>query len=216
MAGEGEARPRRGGRSTSRSDASERLHRHHRVLGPQPPDDVRFASDGRVFVAENSGMMMVFDNLNDQTPTVVADLSNQVDDYWDRGLLGLALDPNFPAKPYSMCSTRWTRRRADGTDWNDGCPTPPGPTTDGCVATAGSCKSTLSDTMWVAEDAGHRPGASSSRATRSAIWASARRIAVRERRRGGELQLCGLRPGGGSRLTPSTRAATPPEGLAER
>ena len=64
------------------------------------PTNVRFASDGRVFVAEKSGVVVVFDSLADQTPTVVADLSKQVDDYWDRGLLGLALDPNFPTNPY--------------------------------------------------------------------------------------------------------------------
>ena len=64
------------------------------------PTNLRFASDGRIFVAEKSGLLVVFDSLADQTPTVVADLRTQVDDYWDRGLLGLALDPNFPATPY--------------------------------------------------------------------------------------------------------------------
>ena len=98
------------------------------------PTAVRFASDGRVFVAEKSGLLVVFDSLADSTPTVVADLRTQVDDYWDRGLLGLALDPNFPTSPYV-----YLLYAADappgGTHptWNDACPSPPGPTTDGCV-----------------------------------------------------------------------------------
>src|SRR5262245_2902549 len=64
------------------------------------PTNFRFASDGRIFVAEKSGLIKVFDNLSDTTPTIFADLRSQVDDYWDRGLLGLALDPNFPTAPY--------------------------------------------------------------------------------------------------------------------
>ena len=98
------------------------------------PTNVRFASDGRVFVAEKSGLLLVFDSLADQTPTVVADLSSQVDDYWDRGLLGLALDPNFPTSPYVyLLYTADAPPGGTAPTWNDACPTPPGPTTDGCV-----------------------------------------------------------------------------------
>jgi hypothetical protein len=61
---------------------------------------VRFASDGRVFVAEKNGRINVFDSLTDTTPTVVADLNVNVYNFWDRGLLGLAPDPNFPTNPY--------------------------------------------------------------------------------------------------------------------
>jgi glucose/arabinose dehydrogenase len=98
------------------------------------PTNVRFASDGRVFVAEKSGLLVVFDSLTDQTPTVVADLTTQVDDYWDRGLLGLALDPNFPTNPYVyLMYTADAPPGGTAPTWNDACPTPPGPTTDGCV-----------------------------------------------------------------------------------
>ncbi len=45
-------------------------------------------------------MIKVFDNLSDTTPTVFANLSMNVHNFWDRGLLGLELDPNFPANPY--------------------------------------------------------------------------------------------------------------------
>jgi Glucose / Sorbosone dehydrogenase len=53
-----------------------------------------------VFVAEKSGLLKVFDNLNDTTATVVADLRTNVHNFWDRGMLGMALDPQFPQRPY--------------------------------------------------------------------------------------------------------------------
>ena len=42
----------------------------------------------------------MFASLNATTPTIFADLTTQVYDNFDRGLLGMALDPAFPAKPY--------------------------------------------------------------------------------------------------------------------
>ena len=68
--------------------------------GLQAPTAVAFASDGRVFVAEQAGIVKVFASLSDTTPTVFADLRTEVNDYRERGLLGLALDPAFPARPY--------------------------------------------------------------------------------------------------------------------
>src|SRR5215207_7282895 len=64
------------------------------------PTAVRFAADGRVFVAEKRGVVKVFDSLTDPTPDVFADLNVNVHNFWDRGLLGMALDPDFPAQPY--------------------------------------------------------------------------------------------------------------------
>ena len=98
------------------------------------PTAVRFASDGRVFVAEKSGLLEEFDSLSDSTPTQVADFRTEIDDYWDRGLLGLALDPNFPATPVRLRALRLRRaaradRRPSGTTTAR---SPPGPTTDGC------------------------------------------------------------------------------------
>lgn len=63
------------------------------------PTAVEFSSDGRVFVAEKRGVVKVFDAVDDGTPTVVADLRTNVFNNWDRGLLGLVLDPDFPATP---------------------------------------------------------------------------------------------------------------------
>jgi glucose/arabinose dehydrogenase len=98
------------------------------------PTTLRFASNGKVFVAEKSGVILVYDGLDDTTPTTFADLSTEVDDYWDRGLLGLALDPNFPASPYVyVLYTYDAPLGGTAPVWNDACPGTPGPTTDGCV-----------------------------------------------------------------------------------
>ena len=108
--------------------------------GVTQPTSVRFSPDGRVFVAEKSGLIKVFDGLGDTTPTTFADLRTKVHNYWDRGLLGLALDPNFPAKPFVYVlytydaaiggtAPRWGVAGAT----SDNCPSPPGPTSDGCV-----------------------------------------------------------------------------------
>jgi glucose/arabinose dehydrogenase len=59
------------------------------------PTAVRFAPNGLVFVAEKSGLIKVFSGLSDTTPEIFADLRSKVHDYEDRGLLGMALDPNF-------------------------------------------------------------------------------------------------------------------------
>ena len=73
------------------------------LSGLNQPTVVRFApsSDGRVFVAEKGGVIKVFDGLDDPDgPDVFADLRANVHNYWDRGLLGMAIDPDFPAEPY--------------------------------------------------------------------------------------------------------------------
>jgi glucose/arabinose dehydrogenase len=97
------------------------------------PTVVRFAPDGRVFVAAKSGLVYVFDSLDDTTPSVYADLRTKVDDYWDRGLLGLAIDGQ------NRVFVLYTYDKAPGSTqvprWNDACPSPPGPTDKGCVVT---------------------------------------------------------------------------------
>ena len=93
------------------------------------PTVMRFAPDGRVFVASKSGIVNVFDGLGDTTPTQFADLRAKVHDFWDRGLLGLALDPGFTSgRPYVYVLYAY-----DSRPWGDGCPSPPGATADGCV-----------------------------------------------------------------------------------
>jgi glucose/arabinose dehydrogenase len=107
------------------------------LSGLTNPTVLQFAPDGRIFVGQKNGVIKVFQSLTDTNPVTVADLSGEVDDYWDRGLLGLALPPNFPASPYVYVLYTYDAP-IGGTApvWNDGCPTPPGPTTDGCVVSA--------------------------------------------------------------------------------
>jgi glucose/arabinose dehydrogenase len=104
------------------------------LSGLANPTVLQFAADGRIFVGQKNGVIKVFQSLTDPNPVTVADLSGEVDDYWDRGLLGLALAPNFPADPYLYVLYAYDAP-IGGTapTWNDGCPTPPGPTTDGCL-----------------------------------------------------------------------------------
>jgi len=76
----------------------------------------------------------VFDSISDPTPDVFADLSADVHNFWDRGLLGLAIHPNFPTQPYVyVLYTYYAPIGGTPPTWGDNCPTPPGPTTDGCV-----------------------------------------------------------------------------------
>jgi glucose/arabinose dehydrogenase/PKD repeat protein len=102
--------------------------------GLTAPSNFAFANDGRVFVAERRGVIKVFDGLDDTTPTVFADLQTEVDNTGDRGLLGLALAPNFPVDPYVYVLYSLDAP-IGGTPprWNDTCPTPPGQNQDGCV-----------------------------------------------------------------------------------
>ena len=86
---------------------------------------VRFAPGGRVYVATKAGLIYTFDSIDDPTPTVFADLRDRVQDFWDRGLLGMAIDPGgrvFVAYSHD-------------TGWGDSCPgggtAPPGCKIDG-------------------------------------------------------------------------------------
>ena len=123
------------------------------LSGMTNPTVAQFAPDGRIFIGQKNGMIKVFSSLTDTNPVTFADLSAEVDDYWDRGLLGLALDPNFPTRPYVY--VLYTYDAAIGGTaprWGDACPTPPGATTDGCVVSARVSKLTASgNTMTGAE-----------------------------------------------------------------
>jgi glucose/arabinose dehydrogenase len=76
--------------------------------GLEQPTNFVFAEDGRVFVAEKPGRILVYEDLEDKTPTVFADLRGDVYDNGDRGLLGLALDPEFTSgRPYLYALYTW-------------------------------------------------------------------------------------------------------------
>jgi glucose/arabinose dehydrogenase len=104
------------------------------MQGLTQPTVVRFAPDGRVFVAEKSGKIKVLSSVGDTAPKLFADLSASVHDYWDRGLLGLALPPDFPTNPYVYVLYAYDAPIGGrAPTWGDGCPDPPGGNTDGCV-----------------------------------------------------------------------------------
>lgn len=67
------------------------------------PANFQVAPDGRTFVALKNGEVKVFAKgaAANATPETFVDLRKQVNDYGDRGLLGLALDPKFDeGRPY--------------------------------------------------------------------------------------------------------------------
>jgi glucose/arabinose dehydrogenase len=102
------------------------------------PTAIAFAPGGKVFVGEKGGTVKVFDSLADATPATVVDLHPQVQDYWDRGLLGLAVDPGFGTAGHNFVYVLYTHdHNPEGSpaSWGDACPSPPGPTTDGCPVT---------------------------------------------------------------------------------
>ena len=101
------------------------------------PTVVRFVEDGTVFVAEKDGLVKVFEDLDDAEPETVIDLTTEVNSFQDRGLLGLAIHPDFPA--VSSLFVLYTYDAPPGFTapvWNDECPDPPDGFTDGCVVSA--------------------------------------------------------------------------------
>lgn len=87
------------------------------IDGLEAPTSVEIAPDGRVFVAEQSGRILTYDSITDPTPTVAADLTGPVRRVAEHGLLGIALDADFPTRPYMYALHAW-----DSTGlWGDNC-----------------------------------------------------------------------------------------------
>ena len=125
------------------------------LSGLDRPTALAFAPDGRVFIAEKNGRVKVSPGLGQSSYTTLIDLSTAVHNYWDRGLLGMVLDPNFATSPNiyvlytynhilgdAAAAPRWPN--ASGSTLNDACPSPPGATTDGCVVSARLSRFTVS------------------------------------------------------------------------
>ena len=106
------------------------------LSGLVKPTVLRFAKNGHIYVAEKSGRVRRYDHLGDPSAVVVADLRDQVHDYWDRGMLGLAIHPDYPTQ--RSLFVFYTADAPPGQAapfWGDTCPTPPGGTIDGCTTT---------------------------------------------------------------------------------
>ncbi|HET6312216.1 MAG TPA: NPCBM/NEW2 domain-containing protein [Chloroflexia bacterium] len=63
------------------------------------PTSFAFAPDGRVFIAEKGGMVRVL-KAGGVLVAPVLDLSAQVNTYWDRGMMTVAVDPDFETNKY--------------------------------------------------------------------------------------------------------------------
>ena len=57
------------------------------------------APDGRIFIADQTGPLRVWKD-GRLLPSPALDLSGRVDDYWERGLIGVTLHPDFPHTPH--------------------------------------------------------------------------------------------------------------------
>src|SRR5262245_52863068 len=102
--------------------------------GLDHPTDFQFSPDGRLFVAEKAGQVKIFAGLNVPNPDLILSLDAEVNSYMDRGLMSLALDPDFPANPYLYLLYTYDAPPGQAAPvWNDTCPDPPGGLTNGCV-----------------------------------------------------------------------------------
>ena len=130
------------------------------LTGLDHPMSIVFAPNGNVFVAEKRGVIKFYTSLADTSPQVFADLNTNVHNYWDRGLMGLAVDPGYPTRPYvyvlyaynhiigdASPAPRWPSADAlvpPGSKYDDRCPNPPQGTADGCVVSGRLSRLTVS------------------------------------------------------------------------
>jgi hypothetical protein len=111
------------------------------LAGLDDPTAVSFSPDGRVFVAEKTGRVLVYEDLEDDTPALFADLRTEVYDTGDRGILGMELDPEFPARPYVYVLYTYDHLLGEAApapkwgepdDSGDECEIPPGEDVNAC------------------------------------------------------------------------------------
>ena len=69
------------------------------VSGLTQPTGFAFAPDGRIFIAEKSGVVRVFQN-GALLSTPFINLQSEVNNFSDRGLVSVAVHPQFPTQPY--------------------------------------------------------------------------------------------------------------------
>lgn len=69
------------------------------VEGLSGPTGMAWTPDGRMFVIEKDGRLKVVPS-GAGSASLVADLSNEVNSYWDRGLLGIAVDSAYDDNNY--------------------------------------------------------------------------------------------------------------------
>ena len=70
-----------------------------RIADDLNPTTMVFAPDGRLFLCEKQGRILVIEN-GSVLPTPLIDFSDKVDSWNERGLNGICLDPDFPHNGY--------------------------------------------------------------------------------------------------------------------
>jgi len=86
------------------------------VAGLDTPTGFAISPDDRIFFTEKAGTVRVFDRGILQ-PTPFIDLRHEVNTYRDRGMLGLAVHPNFPAQPYVYVAYVYNPPEISRYDW---------------------------------------------------------------------------------------------------
>jgi glucose/arabinose dehydrogenase len=92
--------------------------------GLTQPTAVAFSPDGRVFVALKSGIIDVYASVAATTPTLWKNLQRQTFDNYDRGLLGLAVDPQLGTVGHDFVYALYTDDAPPGQTapvWHDHC-----------------------------------------------------------------------------------------------
>lgn len=69
------------------------------VMGLTLPTSFALAPDGRIFIAEKAGRVRVYQG-GELLPDPFIDMTTEVNDAADRGLMGIAVDPAWPRRPY--------------------------------------------------------------------------------------------------------------------
>ena len=133
------------------------------ATGLNHPTAIAFTPTGRVFVAEQRGTVQTWptyaDLVANHAPVQAVNIQSSVDNYWDRGLLGLAVDPDWPAQPYIYLLYTYDAVPGGGSPrWGDVCPggtAGPGATTDGCVVTGRVDRVLMNTTTGIAGPSTH-------------------------------------------------------------
>ena len=106
---------------------------------------MRFSPDGRVFVAEKSGIIKVFDRSTTPTPRSSPTSGPRCTTTGTVALLNMELAPNFPTDPVVYVGTPttrrsagWRRRGASPCETSDGCPRDQGRRPTGASSADGS------------------------------------------------------------------------------
>ena len=188
--------------------------------GLTEPTTVRFSPDGRVFVAEKSGLIKVFDSLTDTTPDRLRRLADQGPQLLGSGPARPGPCPGLPGEPVGVRALHLRRcHRGHGAALGfgerhvDDCPTPRArPTTAAWSRGRLSRLQAAGNVMVGSEQVLHRrlvPAVSEPLDRQPGL--RCRRRSLRERRRRRQLQLRRLRAG---RRARRTRAATRPAASA--